>query len=597
MSDTDVRPSSPSAHAHPWLAHYDVEVPATLEFIPHALYDWLDKAARTVPQRPACRFVNRTISYARLKDDAEAIAAGLRARGLRPGDRVGVMLPNLPQTMQIFWGILKAGGVVAMVNPLYMEKELVHQIHDAGVRILVAADLCRPKLEALRNKLCVEQYYYTSVADALSFPLNCLQRFKAWRENKGKKNNFSSDGVYPFSSLLRGSERLSVPVDNPAETPAVLQYTGGTTGVSKGVVLTHANLTANVEQTAAYLYMLKELQQTFLGLLPFFHVYGLSTCMLLPTLLQSTVVPVPRYVAAELLPTLEKYKVTVFPGAPSVYISLLQQKRSKKYRLSNLRLCVSGSAPMPVEYIRQFEREYNINFIEGYGLSEASPITHLNPCTGGKRIGSIGLPLPGTEALIVDMEVGQVPLAPGKIGELVVSGPQVMREYWNRPDETAGALRNGRLYTGDIAYMDEDGYFYIVDRKKDMIIVGGYNVAPREIDEVLHEHPKVKEAVTVGVPHPTRGEIIKVYIVPKDGQTLDRSEIAAWCRARLANYKVPKQVEFRTELPKTLVGKILRRTLRAQEEERNKTLSSEQAEAEYLASEHEERPAAPVTED
>ena len=225
---------------------------------------------------------------------------------------------------------------------------------------------------------------------------------------------------------------------------------------------------------------------------------------------------------------------------------------------------------MPVEYIRQFESEYKVTFIEGYGLSEASPITHLNPCKGLKKIGSIGLPFPDTQAQIVDMEVGQLPLPPGKVGELVISGPQVMRGYWNRPDETAGTLRNGRLYTGDIAYMDEDGYFFIVDRKKDMIIVGGYNVAPREIDEVLYEHPKIKEAVAVGVPHPTRGEIIKAYVVPKEGQTLERSEIIAWCRTRLANYKVPRQVEFREELPKTLVGKVLRRTLRAEEVERNK---------------------------
>ncbi len=585
------RGQQPSERVFPWVAHYDAEVPARLTYRKVALYAWLDEAARAEPGGVACRFVNRSITYGRLLKDAETIAARLRAAGMRPGERVGVMLPNIPQTVQVFWGILKAGGVVSMINPLYMEKELVHQVNDAGIRRLISIDLCRPKLEALRDKLDIEQYYYTTVAEGLSFPLNLLHRLKTWRENRGKEvPSFRNEGVLPFSSLLEGSERLSVPVEDPENTPAVLQYTGGTTGLSKGVVLTHFNLTANVEQTAAYLFELQQSRQTLLGLLPFFHVYGLTTCLLLPTRLKAAVVPVPRYVPAELLPTLEKYKITAFPGAPSVYISLLQQKRSKKYPLKHLKFCISGSAPMPVEYIRQFESEFNVNFIEGYGLSEASPITHLNPCRGEKRPGSIGLPFPDTEAVIVDMEVGQVELPPGKVGELVISGPQVMREYWNRPDETAGTLRNGKLYTGDIAYMDKDGYFYIVDRKKDMIIVGGYNVAPREIDEVLHEHPKVKEAVTVGVPHPTRGEIIKAYIVPVDGQTLERSEIVAWCRARLANYKVPRQVEFRAELPKTLVGKILRRALRDEEKERSENPASEQAEGELSEMERERRP-------
>jgi long-chain acyl-CoA synthetase len=296
------------------------------------------------------------------------------------------------------------------------------------------------------------------------------------------------------------------------------------------------------------------------------------TCLLLPVRLRAVSVPVPRYVPAELLSVIEKRKGTILPGAPAIFISLMQQKNSPKRRLlSSLFCCISGSAPMPAGVIRHYEEELGVKIIEGYGLSEASPVTHLTPLRGLRKVGSIGIPLPGTEARIVDMNLGVLPLPPGKVGELVLRGPQVMSGYWNNPDETAGALRNGWLYTGDIALMDEDGYFHIVDRKKDMIVVGGYNVAPREIDEVLFDHPKVQEAVAVGVPHPSRGEIIKAYVVLRAGETATQTEIMSWCRQRLANYKVPRQVEFRRELPKSLMGKTLRRALRDEEAARQKS--------------------------
>jgi long-chain acyl-CoA synthetase len=317
------------------------------------------------------------------------------------------------------------------------------------------------------------------------------------------------------------------------------------------------------------LYYLHEKEQIFMGVLPFFHVYGLNTCLVLPTLYHAAVAPVTRFVPVELLACMKKLQATVLPGAPAMYISLLQQKHKDKNSLQSLSFCISGSAPMPVEMMRQFEEVFSdARISEGYGLSEASPITHINPARGLRKVGSIGVPLPGTEARIVDLEVGVLTLTPGKVGELVVRGPQVMPGFWKHPDESANALRNGWLYTGDVATMDEDGYFYIVDRKKDMFIVGGYNVSPRDIDEVLYQHPKVKEAVTVGVPHPSRGEVIKAYIIVKPGEQCDKSEIIRWCRDRLANYKVPRMVEFRDELPKTMVGKMLRRVLRAEEEEK-----------------------------
>ena len=538
-----------------------------MEYPEAPLYFWLDQAAERSPDNLACIFYNTKITYARLRKKAEIVAANLRAHGVMPGDKVGVMLPNLPQAMMAFWGVLKAGAAVTMINPLYMEKELIHQVRDAGIRHLISYDACWPKFEKLRDQLGVERYYITTVAEGLSFPMNLVQRFKSGRD-AAVRVPYDGKTVLPFSALLKGGRRLSEPVDNPRETLALLQYTGGTTGLSKGAMLSHYNVASNILQMGELLDCLREGPQTFMAVLPFFHVYGLNTCLVLPTLFHAAVVPVLRFSPRELLLDLEKYKATVLPGAPAMYIALLQQKNKERFSLKTLKICVCGSAPMPVDVMRQFEQDFGARIMEGYGLSEASPITHMTPAEGMRKVGSIGLPLPDTEARIVDMELGSVPLPPGKVGELVVRGPQVMSGYWNKPDETAGALRNGWLYTGDIASMDDDGFFYIVDRKKDMAIVGGYNVSPREIDEVLYAHPKVREAVSVGVPHHSRGEVIKAYVVLKEGEQCDRSEIIRWCRERLANYKVPRVVEFRDELPKTMVGKILRRVLRAEEEEK-----------------------------
>ena len=565
--------ASPRVHA-PWFAFYDADVPRTGPFRELPLYHWLDEAARAHPGRIACSYYNTNITYARMQRAAETLAAGLHGHGLAPGDRVGIMLPNLPQTMIAFWGVLKAGGVVTMFNPLYMEKELIYQARDAGIRHMISIDSCWPKFSRLNGQMGVERYFITRADEGLSFPLNLMQRFKVLREKSGISVPYDGRQVFPFSALLTGKKRLSHPVDSPKETLACLQYTGGTTGRPKGAMLTHGNISSNIQQIGAFLSFLREDEQTFMAVLPFFHVYGMNTCLALPAFFHARVVPVTRFVPLELLASMKKFRATVLPGAPAMYISLLRQKHKGDFSLNSLKVCIAGSAPMPVEMIRQFEEAFGARIIEGYGLSEASPITHLTPARGLRKVGSIGLPLPGTEAQIVDMEVGAVPLAPGKVGELVVRGPQVMAGYWNNPDESAGTLRNGWLYTGDIASMDEDGYFTIVDRKKDMILVAGYNVSPREIDEVLYEHPKIRDAVCVGLSHPSRGEVIKAYVVLREGESCDRAEIVAWCRERLANYKVPRMVEFRTELPRTLVGKILRRALKAEEEEKRKDRGS-----------------------
>lgn len=552
----------------PWLAHYNETVPATLRYKEGPLFQLLDDAAQTHPSERAIIFQNTNIRYKKLQELAETVAANLRAEGIQPGDRVALMLPNLPQTIIAFWGILKAGAVVVMTNPLYMEKELVHQMKDSQARALITLDMLWSKLEPLKDRLGLEKYFVTKISEALSFPLNLLYEFNNKRNRKTCSVPFDGQSILPWKRLLQGKKRLSVAIENPKETLAMLQYTGGTTGVSKGVLLTHANLYTNIQQTLPTLRYASEGKNTFLALLPYFHVYGLSTCLCLPTAVAATIVPYPRFVPHDVLVGIEKYKATILPGAPSIYIALLQQKDLAKFDLTSIRMCISGSAPMPVEYLKKFTEITGARMIEGYGLSEASPITHLNPILKSNKPGSIGIPLPDTEARIVDMDVGILPVPAGCPGELIIRGPQVASGYWNRPDETANTFRNGWLYTGDIAIMDEDGYFAIVDRKKDMIVVGGYNVYPREIDEVLHEHPLVKEAVSVGISHPTRGETIKAYIVPVEGATLTKEEIISHCRKRLANYKMPRQVEFRDELPKTLVGKILRRALVAEEQEK-----------------------------
>jgi long-chain acyl-CoA synthetase len=553
----------------PWFEHYDEGTPHTIECSDRPLFDLLDRAAWRYPHRKALIFQNKTITYSDLKDQAEIFAASLRLLNVNPGDRVAIMLPNLPQAVIAFWGTLKAGGVVVMLNPLYMEKEIVHHLEDSGARCLITLDMLWPKINALRAKLPVKHYIITGIDESLSFPYNWIYRIKAKRAAQAPAIDFHEAELVPWKTMMSGKRRFSCGRDRCPDTLALLQYTGGTTGLPKGVMLSHRNLSANAQQVLTILQQTEDAQQhVFLSILPFFHVYGLTAALICPTALAATALPLPRYVPHDVLAAIKKHRPTIFPGAPSVYVSLMQQKNLPSYDLKSLKLCVSGSAPLSVEHFKRFQELTGARITEGYGLTEASPITHANPLFSDRqKAGSIGLPLPDTDARIVDMEVGSVPLPPGKIGELIVRGPQVMKGYWNRPDETANVLRNGWLYTGDIAMMDEEGYFFLVDRKKDMVIVAGYNVYPREIDEVLIEHPKILDAVAVGVADASRGECLKAYVVLNPGESMTKAEVLAWCRGKLAGYKVPRHVEFREDLPKTIVGKVLRRILRAEEDE------------------------------
>ena len=550
---------------HPWFSFYDKGVPHTVSVPETGLAEVLDRTAAEYGRREAVVFQNRHITYVELQVLAEQMAAALRRRGVGEGDRVSIMLPNLPQTFIAFWGVIKAGAIAVMTNPLYMESELTHQIHDAGVKHLITLDIFWPKIARLWDRLDLDVCYVTRIRDGLSFPLNWLQPFSARRQKTWVSVPFNGKSIVAWPELFKSGERLNVKVENPRERIALLQYTGGTTGVAKGAMLTHYNLMANLTQLMELVQQPPEREHVFLALLPLFHVFGLTITLLLPARMGAKVVPMPRYVPGDMLEAFKKYRFTAFIGAPSVYISLLQQKNLAQYDLHHIIFCISGSAPMPVEWLKRFEETTGTPITEGFGLTEASPVTHANPVFGLQKPGSIGVPLPGTLARIVDTETGTQTLGANEIGELVIQGPQVMAGYWKRPEETARTLRDGWLYTGDIAYMDDDGYFYIVDRKKDLIIVGGYNVYPREIDEVLHSHPKIREAVTVGVSHRSRGETIKAYIVPEEGANLTVPEVVAYCRQKLASFKVPRLIEFREELPKTMVGKVLRRILREEE--------------------------------
>ena len=556
--------------ARPWLEHYDPEVAPTVEPYDKPLFALLDEAATRYPQRAALIFQNTRVTYHELRERAEIFAASLRLMGVNPGDRVAVMLPNLPQTIIAFWGIMKAGAIAVMTNPLYMETEIVHHMQDSGAEHLILLDMLWPKIAPLRDRLPIRRYIVTGIADALSFPLNYLYKIKALREHTAPVIPYDGDSIVPWKQMFSTSTRFSINQRINSDTIALLQYTGGTTGLPKGVMLTHANLGSNCRQIISVLCEGPETHHTFVALLPYFHVYGLSTSLIIPAALAATTLPLPRYVPQDVLKLIQKHKPTIFPGAPSVYVSLMQQKNIAQFNLRSIRICVSGSAPLSLEHFRRFQEITGATLVEGYGLTEASPITHVNPLqSSNQKSGSIGMPLPSTDARIVDMEGGSLTLPPGKMGELVIKGPQVMRGYWNRPDETASALRNGWLYTGDLGTMDAQGYFQIVDRKKDMVIVAGYNVYPREVDEVLLEHPDILEAVAVGVSDPTRGETLKAYVVTRPGAELTRADVIAWCRSKLAGYKIPRQVEFRDALPKTIVGKVLRRVLRAEEDEKH----------------------------
>jgi len=541
------------------LLHYPKGVRWDIEFPEVPAYHFLFEWAQRQPNRTALIFRGRRISYAELCDQIDRFASGLRRRlSVRKGDRVGIILPNCPQNVIATFACQRIGAVPVQFNPLYVEREIAYQVEDSGCRVMITLDLFWPKVRRAGGAL---RYVWTGIQDYLNFPLSLLYRLKARPPRVPR-----SDAVHFADLMSEGKVGFRPAPINPKEDLAVLLYTGGTTGQSKGVMLTHFNVVANVVQIREWLQR-GDAHDTVLIALPMFHSYGFTAALGLTLSSGATGILIPRFEPGEVLKVIATYRPTGFPGVPTMYTGLLQHPKVREYPLSSLEFCVSGAAPMPVELMQRFEEVTGGKILEGYGLTECSPVTHANPLNGKRVPGSVGLPYPGTDVRIVDLETGEdVPL--GEEGEILIRGPQVMRGYWNRPEETASVLKDGWLHTGDIGRMDEEGYLYIVDRKKDMILSGGFNVYPREIDEVLYQHPAVLEACTVGVPDEYRGESAKAFIVLKPGHTATAEEILEFCRERLAAYKRPRAVEFVPELPKSAVGKPLRRVLAERERER-----------------------------
>ena len=557
----------------PWLSHYSPGVPTSLD-IPAKPLTWiLDQATQHYGANTAITYYGTEISYLQLNSLVDRFAHALIDLGLQRGERVSICLPNVPQYPIAFFGVLRAGGVAVPTNPLYTAPELAHQLQDSGAVMVITLDQFYPTLSTLWAETSLRQVILASPADYFGPVLGALYRVSQIREHRGAPprgepgNQRGHPGLHRFVDLIghaysrQGFTVFPLPEPASPSDVAVLQYTGGTTGVAKGAMLTHRNLLANALQTGAWNEQEPGSKHTVLCVAPFFHVYGLTVCMTMSILQGWRLVLLPRFTIRETIRAIEKYKPDMFPGVPTLYLALAREAERHQRDLRSIKVCISGSAPLPLEVQKRFEAISGARVVEGYGLTESSPVTHCNPVFGDRRIGTIGLPLPETDAAIIDPETWEF-LQPGEQGEIVVRGPQVMRGYWQRPEDSAQVLRDGWLRTGDIGVMSEDGYFTVVDRAKDMIIAGGLKIFPRDVDEVLYQNPKVLEAAAVGVPDEYRGETVRAYVVVKPGEVLTAEELIDFCKERLAPYKVPKQVEFRKKLPKTLVGKVLRRTLR-----------------------------------
>jgi long-chain acyl-CoA synthetase len=563
----------------PWLASYEAGVPAHLAYPDLTLGGMLDEAVRAHGARTATNFVLRymlggrvsvggRLTYRQLAEQVDRLATGLFQLGVRKGDRVALMLPNSPHYVIAFFAAARIGAVVVNVNPTYTSRELAHQLADAGAETIVLLEQFWPRLAEARADTQVRRVIVAHVFDTLPLPARLLVR-QAQRKAPEWVDVPAGPDVFFLNELLTRYPPQPPATAVGADDVALFQYTGGTTGLPKAAMLTHRNLISNVTQVAAWVTGGRPGKEKILAAIPFFHVYGMTTALLYGVRLGAEIITVPNPRPIDnVMRIIAKERATVFPGVPAMYIGIINHKDVAQHDMRSIRVCVCGSAPLPVQVQETFERITGGRLVEGYGLTETSPLTHGNPVFGRRKVGSIGVPFPDTDAKIVDLEAGEaLPFDGATRGELCVRGPQVMKGYWNRPEETVETLgADGWLHTGDICTVDAEGYFYVVDRKKDMINASGFKVLPREVEEVLFTHPKVVEAVVAGIPHPTRGDdTVKAYVVLRQGETATAEEIRAFCKDQLAAYKVPREVEFRAELPKTAVGKVLRRQLVAEE--------------------------------
>jgi long-chain acyl-CoA synthetase len=552
----------------PWLKFYESHVPEHLDYPQTTIPAALAETARKYPDHTTSIFMGNKISYREYDESVDRFAAALQGLGVAKGDRVAIHLPNCPQFPTAYNAVLRVGGIVVPCNPIYTGREMKHQLTDSGATVIITLSSLYPIIKQIRAETQLRHVVVAKIKT--HFPPLVKLLFTLFKEKKsGHKVDISGDAdTYWFSDLLAQAPAKPSPVEIGWDDTAVLMYTGGTTGVSKGAQLTHKNILVNAHQVIAWVNGADKKDIT-LTTLPLFHSYGMTCCMNVGAITAGTsiLLPDPRDLD-NVLKSIDKYRPTLYPGVPALYVAINNHPDVQKYDLSSLNACNSGAAPLPVEVQQRFHELTGARLVEGYGLSEASPVTHANPIYGENRIGTIGLPYPDTEVKIVDPDTG-AELGAGEVGELCIRGPQVMKGYWNMPTETANTLRPDPagggpwLHTGDMSVMDADGYFKIVDRKKDMILgAGGFNIYPREVEDVLFEHPKVLEAAAIGVDVEGKGERVKIFVVLKPGQTATEEEMIAFCKENMAPYKVPKFVEFRDELPKTMVGKVLRRALK-----------------------------------
>jgi long-chain acyl-CoA synthetase len=542
-----------AARDRPWLRHYDYWVPARMTYPARPLSDILDAACIDVPDRTATVFLGAELTFADIKDRSDRLAIALARLGIAKGDRVAIMLPNCPQYLIASFAILRLGAIVVNVNPTYTSREVLQLASDSGARAVLTLDRLAPMwLEALEGT-SVEHVIVTSLGEysaEQAAPPHCT-------------------GALSFTEMLEQVSDRSLPLTSigPGDV-AVLQYTGGTTGTPKAAMLTHGNLFANVVQHEVWMYRTRAMGEArYLMVIPYFHIYAFTVGMLTATWIGAQQIMIPKYDVEQVLTAIKTHRPTFLPAVPTIFISLLSHPRAHEYGLDRVRTFNSGGAPCPVEVIAEFERRTGRALKEGYGLSETSPVTHSTPQLAIRKPGTIGLPISDTDIKVVDVETGTRVLPAGECGELCICGPQVMKGYWNRPDETANALRvdeSGRVWfhTGDIAHVDEDGFTTIVQRKKDLIIVDGFNVYPSDVEGVLYTHPAVQMAAVIGVPHPYHGETVKACVVRREGMRVSEAELLTHCAAGLAEFKRPRQIEFRDSLPQSAVGKILYRVLR-----------------------------------
>ncbi len=555
--------------SRPWLAAYPANVDWHARIPARPLHSLLDEAVERYAGRTCIDFLDKRYSYREIGELANRAAKGLARLGVRRGTKVGLFLPNCPYSVIFYFGILKAGGTVVNFNPLYAERELIHQIQDSETEIMVTLDLkvlC-DKLMPLVEKTGLRKVVICPMAAILPFPKNILfpiaRRKEVARIKEGER-------TVSFEEVLANDGKVTAPEIDPASEIALLQYTGGTTGVPKGAMLTHANAVANAMQLRLWAPELGSSQEKILGVLPLFHVFAMTVVMNQGLLLGAEMVLLPRFELLQLLKTIEKKKPTVFVGVPTLYAAINNAKETANTDLRSLKACISGGAPLPLEVKHRFEELSGCVLVEGYGLSETAPVATCNPFLGENKPGSIGLPMPGTEIEILAIDGPERVLPLGERGEVCIRGPQVMAGYWKRPEDTAKSLKGGRFHSGDIGYMDAQGYVFIVDRLKEMILCGGYNVYPRNVEEAIYMHPAVAECAVVGIPDSYRGQTVKAYVVLREGRTLSKDELNEFLKDKLSPIEMPKQVEVRASLPKTAIGKILKKALLAEEEAKAK---------------------------